>query len=348
MILPADPRKGRGNRLPPVTVVISTRNRGEKIAETIETVLLADHPDFEVRVIDQSDGDATSNALQRFLSDPRLVYIRTTCRGLSAGRNLGIHGARNELVAITDDDCRIPVDWLRELACAFDVDQRIGLVFGNVYPGPHDPGLGFIISYVRKEALLARSILDKHRVEGLANCMGVRKSAWRSLGGFDELLGAGAPFRAAEEMDLAVRALMAGYYVYESPDFSVSHLGFRAWGEERDLISGYLFGNGAAFAKHLRYRPGPALLLLLRLAGRWAFDHPRIDFARYPPRWLRLRAFLRGLLAGAVHPVDRATGLFSLPANGRRSTGSGASRDGADLDTGNISGVGSAPPDAAS
>ncbi len=348
MILSADPRANGASRLPPVTVVISTRDRGERIAETIETVLGNDHPDFEVRVIDQSDGDATAAALQRFLSDPRLVYIRTTCRGLSAGRNFGIHGARNELIAITDDDCRIPADWLRELARAFDVDHRIGVVFGNVYPGPHDPGLGFIISYVRKEALLARSILDKHRVEGLANCMGVRKSAWRSLGGFDELLGAGAPFRAAEEMDLAIRALMAGYYVYESPAFSVSHLGFRTWGQGRALISGYLFGNGAAFAKHLRYRPGSILLLLLRLAGRWALDRPKIDFARNPPRWLRLRAFVRGLRAGAVHPVDPATGLFSLSANGRLSPGSGASRDGADLDTENPGGAGSEPPDTTS
>lgn len=348
MILPADPRANGASRLPPVTVVISTRNRGERIAETIETVLLNDHPDFEVRVIDQSDGDATAAALQRFLGDPRLVYIRTACRGLSAGRNFGIHGARNELIAITDDDCRIPPDWLRELARAFDADPRIGVVFGNVYPGPHDPGQGFIISYVRKEALLARSILDKNRVEGLAGCMGVRKSAWRSLGGFDELLGAGAPFRAAEEMDLAIRALMAGHYVYESPTFSVSHFGFRTWGEERALISGYLFGNGAAFAKHLRHRPGSTLLLLSRLAGRWAFDRPKIDFVRYPPRWLRLRAFMRGLMAGAVHPVDPATGLFSLPAHGRRSTGSGESRDGADLDTEDPGGAGPEPPVATS
>jgi GT2 family glycosyltransferase len=333
-------------RLPPITVVISTRNRGERIVETIETILLNDHPDFEVRVVDQSDGTATDASLQRFRNDPRLLYVRTTSRGLSAGRNLGIRDARNELVAITDDDCRVPADWLRRLAGAFAVDPRIGVVFGNVYPGPHDPSRGFIISYVRKEALLARSILDKHRCEGIASCMGVRKSAWRSLGGFDELLGAGAPFRAAEEMDLAIRALMAGYYVYESPAFSVSHLGIRSWGQGRDLVSGYLFGNGAAFAKHLRYRPGSILFVLLRLAGRWAFDRPRIDFARCPPRWLRLRAFARGLMAGAVLPVDPATGLFSLPDEDRRSAASGASREGAGLDTENLGGAGSHPPDA--
>jgi GT2 family glycosyltransferase len=324
MTSPADGRTEHRADFPAVSVVISTRNRGERIVETVETILRSDYPDFEVRVVDQSDGDATASALRQFLSDPRFLYVRTASRGLSAGRNLGILGARNELIAITDDDCRTPADWLRELALAFAMDHRIGVVFGNVYPGPHDSGRGFIISYMRKDAFLARNILDKHRVEGLANCMGVRKSAWEALGGFDELLGAGAPFRAAEEMDLTIRALMAGYYVYESPAFSVTHMGFRTWGQGGALISGYLFGNGAAFAKHLKHRPGSILPLLFRLAGRLAFDHPRIDFGRYPPRWLRLRAFLKGLLTGVIHPADRVTGRFLPPERIRRSLRSGA------------------------
>ena len=236
-----------GSDLPPITVVISTRNRGERIAETIETILLNDYPDFEVRVIDQSDGDATAAALRRFLNDPRLLYLRTTSRGLSAGRNLGIQGARNELVAITDDDCRIPADWLRELASSFGVDRRIGVVFGSVHPGPHDSGRGFIMSYSRKGSYLARSVLDQYRLECLAACMGVRKSVWRALGGFDELLGAGAPFPSAEEMDFAIRTLSAGSYVYESPAFSVLHLGFRTWEQGLALIR----------RLPLRYRSGP-------------------------------------------------------------------------------------------
>ena len=335
MTSPVDGRTDGRADFPAVTVVISTRNRGEGIVETIETILLNDYPDFEVRVIDQSDGDTTATALQQFLNDPRFLYVRTTSRGLSAGRNLGIQGARNELIAITDDDCRTPADWLRELTFAFGVDQRIGVVFGNINPGPHDSGRGFIMSYRRKESFLARSIYDKHRVECLAACMGVRKSAWLALGGFDELLGAGAPFLAAEELDFTIRALMAGYYVYESPAFSVSHLGFRTVEQGRTLIAGYLFGIGAAFVKHLRYRPWPIFLLLFRLAGRWALSHPAVDFGRYPPRWLRLRAFVRGLLAGAIHPVDPATGLYAPPAGGRRSMEAGASRAGSDFETEN-------------
>ena len=307
-------------RLPSITVVISTRNRGEGIAGTVETILLNDHPDFEVRIIDQSDGTETGASLERFRNDPRFFYLRTASRGLSAGRNLGIQDARNELVAITDDDCRVPADWLRQMALAFDADRRIGVVFGNVDPGPHDSGRGFVMSYRRKGPFLARGILDKHRLECLAACMGVRKSVWRTLDGFDESLGAGAPFPSAEEMDFAIRALSAGFYVYESPAFSVLHLGFRTWEQGRVLIPGYLFGIGAVLGKHLKRRPWPILLLLFHLGGRWSFGRPGVDFGRVPPKWPRLRAFTRGMIAGVFRPVNHVTGHFAHP--GGRNPGS--------------------------
>ena len=301
---------------PPITVVVSTRNRETEVGGTVATILCNDYPDFEVRVIDQSDGGGTESSLRRFSSDPRFHYIRTAARGLSAGRNLGIEGAKNEIIAMTDDDCRTPPDWLRELALAFGADRRIGIVFGNVYPGPHDSRAGFVPSYTRERAFLARSILDKRRVEGISACMGLKKSVWRDLNGFDELLGSGAPFRAAEETDFTIRTLLAGYCVYETPAFSVCHLGFRTWDQGRRLIEGYLYGIGAALVKNLKCRHGSVLLVLLGLMGRWATGRPRVDFGHLPPRGLRLRAFVRGFMAGAAHPVDRRTGLFRLAKPG--------------------------------
>ena len=117
-------------------------------------------------------------------------------------------------------------------------------------------------------------------------------------------------------MDFAIRALSAGSYVYESPAFSVLHLGFRTWEQGRALIPGYLFGIGAVLGKHLKRRPGPILLLLFHLGGRWSFGRPGVDFGRVPPKWPRLRAFAKGLVSGAFRPVDPVTGHFARPGVG--------------------------------
>lgn len=292
---------------PKVTVVISTRGRGDRVVQTIQTILLNDYPDFELKVIDQSEEDTTEASLRPFLSDPRFHYFRTTTKGLSTGRNLGISHTQSEFIALTDDDCETPKNWLRELVTAFSVDSRIGIVFGNVLPGSYDRTMGFIPTYVRNKPFLAKGIYEKHRVEGISACMGLRRSVWEVLGGFDEMLGAGAPFKSAEETDFIVRALLDGYSVYETPKVTVIHHGFRTWKQGLTLIHGYWSGTGAMFAKHFKCRHWSIALVLLRLAWRWAFGVSQVSasLGKNPHRLLRLISFIKGFVTGVFTPVDK-------------------------------------------
>jgi GT2 family glycosyltransferase len=294
-----------------ITVVIPTRNRGAGIVPTVQSILRSEYADYKLRIVDQSDSDLTETSLQPYLDDPRVQYVRIPGKGVSIGRNLGVQGAQSELIAATDDDCEVPGNWLRELVAGFAMDRRIGIVFGNVLAGPHNPKAGFVMAYVRKEPYLARSLRAKHRVEGVAACMGLRKSAWEKLSGFDEMLGKGARFKSAEETDLAIRALLAGIYVYETPRAAVVHKGSHTWEQSPTLFHGYLYGIGAMLAKNLKCGHPSILWLLAQLAWRWAFQGPAVEFGFLPPRWPRLAAFLEGLRDGAATPVNRATGHFS-------------------------------------
>ncbi len=298
---------------PTITALVCTRNRGAMVAETVRGIMANDHPDFELHVIDQSTDDESEAALAEWRSDPRFLYARSATGGLPRARNIGFRRARAGIVAMTDDDCRVPPDWLRSMSAAFATGDRIGVVFGNVVAAPHDRAKGFISAYHRTTPFVARGVHDKPKVEGIGACMGVRTDIWAALGGFDEMLGAGSKFKSADDTDFTIRALLAGHHVCETPEVHVVHHGFRTWSEGSPLIGGYLFGIGAMLAKHIRCRHWPVLHVMRALARRWMFERPVVEFGFTPSRSLRLSGFVQGFIAGAVAPLDRKTAQFAVP-----------------------------------
>lgn len=300
-----------GARVHGASIVICTIGRTDGALAAARSAA-SDDPRAEIIIVDQNE----SLELQRLVArEPVLVNVRVVrmapC-GLAAARNAGVRACRGWIVAFTDDDCEVLPGWLAALSGAFAANQRIGVVFGNVEAPAYDRGAGFIPSYRVREPVLARSLADKARIEGMGACMAVRREAWTAIGGFDESLGSGAPFRAGEDADLVVRALHAGWQVVETPDAAVVHHGFRTWAQGRQLIDGYMYGLGATNVKMLRLAPLTALRPLVTLAWRWLAGAPVVDLNQLPPRLPRLGAFLAGAWDGLRLPLAPGSGHFLL------------------------------------
>lgn len=297
-------------REPLITAVISTRDRGDSVTMPLRGILGNDYPNFDLIVVDQSDNDLTETAVKPYLENPRIRYLRTATRGASAGRNLGIASARSELIAITDDDCEVPPNWLSELAAAFAVDDKIGVVLGNVLAAPHDRSAGVIVSYACNRPLLVRSLREKHLVEGTSQCMGLKQKTWQVLGGFDEILTVGAPLKGGEDTDLSIRAVLAGYFIYHTPRLAVINHSFFTWQEVNDVNHRYLYGSGAMFAKLLKCKDWPALGLLVRLAWKGFLGSSSVYRGSRRQIWRKATSFITGFVAGTATLVDRANRHF--------------------------------------
>ena len=304
-------------------MVVSTRNRGASVATTVRSILACDYAPFTLIVIDQSDGDHTAVALYPWLSDPRLRYLRSSSRGLAAGHNLGMHMAGTELVAITDDDCEVHADWLEAMVGALLQTPRVGLVFGNVECGEHDPAAGYIDADVVDAPFIKADFRTAPTFGiGMGACFGVRHSVWEALGGFDEMLGPGAPFKGFEETDLALRALLAGHAILRTPAVRVVHHGFRTYAEGRGFAARNWYGIGAGSMKLLKCRGSAVASVPMHyFFGVACADFARSVIVRRRPSALRpIFAFLQGFVAGAFAPVDGATVLFRRQPAGARSS----------------------------
>ena len=113
-----------------VSVIVPTRNRPEHAAGCAASILATDGF-TDLVFVDQSDGRATENALAK-INDRRFRYVRTETRGVSNARNLGMELTDGEIVAFTDDDCRVRADWMERLLGVFAANPDVAVVCGRV------------------------------------------------------------------------------------------------------------------------------------------------------------------------------------------------------------------------
>lgn len=293
-------------------VVICTRYCPPGVADAVRSALGASPGPRVVVVVDQSD-PSVEDRLAEFAHDSRVVRIRSDARGLSCARNIGTSAARSAgaaIVAYTDDDCTVAEGWLGALADALGSARDVALVFGSTFPAPTSCPNDVIPSYIPRHEALYRGLASKPRVEGMGACMAIRTDAWSAIGGFDECLGAGTPLASADEHDVCIRLLRAGYAVAETPRAAVVHHGARHRGSVEEMVAGYMRGTGAASAKMARLCGPSAIRPLAAIAWRWMCGGSAVNIGPAPRRWHRLRHFLRGASVGLTMPIDPGTGRF--------------------------------------
>jgi len=118
------------------SIIIATRDRSHYLHGTLAslaTIKTAD--DWEVIVVDNNSMDDTPTVV-RELSHGHPVPLRYACEavpGRSAALNTGIAAARGRVIATTDDDVRVPQDWLDVAGAALE-RLRCDFVGGKVLP----------------------------------------------------------------------------------------------------------------------------------------------------------------------------------------------------------------------
>jgi GT2 family glycosyltransferase len=268
-----------------------------------------------VVVVDQA-GSSQFDYLQEFDGRRAVLRIHDQGTGLARARNIGAAAAEAAgatIIAYTDDDCTVAPGWLGGLDSAFASAPDVALAFGTTKAAAHDHRQGTIPAYTVSKNTIHRGLVSKPNIEGMGACMAVRADAWKQIGGFDEHLGAGTPLASAEENDLSIRLLRAGFAVAEAPEAEVTHHGFRGRPEVAGLVAGYMRGSGAATAKMVRIGGLPAIHAVAKIAERWIGGRSGVEMNHLPSRRIRLWNFVDGMRAGFTLRIDSQTGKFVPP-----------------------------------
>jgi glycosyltransferase involved in cell wall biosynthesis len=244
-----DRARGREEQTPRISVVVPTKHRPAPTTAFIESVLAGTYKNFEVVVVDQSDDDATREAVGAF-EGCAVRYYRDPRPELGAGgaRNYGIVVSRGPFLAMTDDDVEAAPTWLERIVQRFEDDPGLEFIVGRLSPPNYDRSCGYVPEFDANPKLPPRRLVM--RVAG-AN-FAARRGLFERIGGYDELFGPGGRFNA-DDTNLFRRVQRDGARYVVDPHIEVVHThGFRALDDARALVESYDYGNGACFGRLTR------------------------------------------------------------------------------------------------
>lgn len=215
------------------SVVIATYNRAADLRATLESLagLRPDGP-WEVIVVDNNSPDDTKHVIEdaarAFPVECR--YLFESQQGRSPALNAGIRAARGSIVVTTDDDVRVPEDWLDQAAAGLARTQG-DYVGGRVLPIWGAPRPAWIPDRGGKQwAVIALLDYGAQPIEfGTRVPLGVNMAFTRRAFAQAGLLDPGTGRRAGtllgqEVREWCIRARKAGVRGFYAPGMVVHHV----------------------------------------------------------------------------------------------------------------------------
>ncbi len=237
----------------PVSVVVVSRHRPERLAICLRAISQLYYPNFEVIVV------ADTDALRRVAPAEPIRSVAFDVPNIAVARNLGVAAAAGEVIAFIDDDAVPEPTWLDYLTQPFNASNVAasgGYVVGrNGFSlqwgalSVDREGWDHPIEMQSEETVVLPAEPGQRAIRTQGTNMAIRRSVLADLGGFDP-----AFHFLHEESDLNMRIARAGLLTAIVPRARVVHFSAPSERRRRDRTPRTLYQIGTSTAVfHKKY-----------------------------------------------------------------------------------------------
>lgn len=106
----------------PVTILVSVYNKRSTVGACIKSLLAVDYSDKKILIVDGYSRDGSFEILQKYKNQINLCQV---AGNYSTALNWALDRINTEYVALTDADCVVAPDWIKELLREFDDKDTI-------------------------------------------------------------------------------------------------------------------------------------------------------------------------------------------------------------------------------
>lgn len=242
--------------LPPVTIIVPTRNRVDLLRTCLDGVAAADYPQVDVIVVDNDSDDAETLAYLAALDPARHRVLRHSGPfNYSAINNRAAAQAQGRLLCLLNNDVEmIAPDWLAIMARqALRAD--VGAVGARLlYPDGRIQHAGVVIGvgnaaghahrfvHPDEEGYFRRHALPQFTAAVTAACLLVQRERFEAVGGLDERNFA----VAFNDVDLCLRLNQRGWQSLYEPRATLIHHESVSRGLDQDVVGAARFAGELA------------------------------------------------------------------------------------------------------
>ena len=229
---------------PKISLIVATLGRRQELFDLLESLKKQTFNKFEVIIVDQNEPSYLDDIIFPYLQVLNLIHIRSSVKGLSYNRNVGLSVAKGEMLAFPDDDCQYEpnllesvINLLVEPGSFITCNSRLNPTSYSHYFSKSDSK---ITKYNVLDKAISFTIFIKYR----------KKSDIL----FDNFLGSGAYFGAGEETDLLLSLLSKKYKAFYYSNLFVYHPELAS--NNINKVCSYSRGFGALYFKESFIRYG--------------------------------------------------------------------------------------------
>jgi len=188
-----------------VSVVLTLFNEERNAADLLESLVIQEGP-LEILAVDAKSRDRTPEILQEYARRYDFIHPLVMAGKRGKSRNYGMKKASGDVIAFIDADAIANPFWLKEIRES--IEKGADVVAGKT-----------IAMGMRSWEELDRVELNYHGFDlSYPSCnLAFRKKVLDDIGGFDDW------FITAEDIDLNLRAVEAGYKIVYNPKAIVYH-----------------------------------------------------------------------------------------------------------------------------
>ena len=210
-----------------VSVIVCTRNRCDSLQATLATIGQAVVPPgwkMEVLIVDNGSTDSTKSlVLSMSAGNASLHYISEPRKGKCYAYNTGVSAAKGDIFLFTDDDVKVPVNWVEEMCRPITTGMADAVAGGVVFPPAVAAALSTPPLLWRLSWFASSEALDPKAPSRMIGAnMAFHRRVLQKVPGFDVELGPGA-LGFGDETLFSRQLLAAKYRLVGALDVTVEH-----------------------------------------------------------------------------------------------------------------------------